>query len=256
MGHLVPYYSSSTSFSTTSVMLHLISAQQDISTGNAIRCSIRMRIGIVACEVLKNEIESLVENDPDIVHKDYLEFALHVYSEDMRRTIVEKVDQLEGMVDAVLIGYAVCQSLDGLDREVKVPSIMLEGDDCISVLLGPTQYAGAKAECTGTWFSSPGWAELGMSGVIKELHLDSMLEEGFGPEYFLDIIFDAYKRCLYIDTGVGDRESLERLSFDFARQLRLPHESRCGTLENLDKALRRTKELAQCVINGTYHGNG
>jgi len=208
------------------------------------------RIGIVACDILKAEIEALTAGDPDFVHKEYLEFALHVYPEEMRQTVKEKVDALEGKVDAVLIGYATCQSLGELDKAVKVPSVMLEGDDCISVLLGPVKYAEAKAECTGTWFSSPGWAEQGMDAVIKELHLDSMVDQGYGPEYFLDIIFDAYRRCMYVDTGVGDRERLEALSEDFARQLKLPHECRCGTLENLERALRQTKELAQRVSGG------
>lgn len=204
-----------------------------------------MRIGIVACDILKNEIEFLTAGDEDIVHREYLEFALHVYPEDMRKKVEEAVNRLEGKVDAVLIGYATCQSLAGLERSVRVPAVMLEGDDCISVLMGPRKYAEAKSECTGTWFSTPGWAEQGMAAVIKELHLDSMVEEGFPPEYFLDIIFDAYKRCLFVDTGIGNREKYEIRSLDFATQLRLPHSCACGTLENVGAALRSVKELAR-----------
>lgn len=38
-----------------------------------------MRLGIVACDILKKEIEYLVADDPDFVRKEYLEFSLHVY---------------------------------------------------------------------------------------------------------------------------------------------------------------------------------
>jgi hypothetical protein len=184
-----------------------------------------MKIGIVACEILKKEIEKLTAGDPDIVHREYLEFALHVYPEEMRQKIVEKVNALEGQVDAVLIGYATCQSLNGLPSVVKVPSVMLEGNDCITVLIGAVDYQKEKSQCTGTWFSSPGWAEQGLDAVIKELHLDSMVDEGYDPMYFVDMIFDAYKRCLFIDTGVGERERYEGLSRDFAEKLKLPHHS-------------------------------
>jgi hypothetical protein len=214
-----------------------------------------MRIGIVACDILKNEIEFLTADDEDIVHREYLEFALHIYPEDMREKIEDAVNRLEGKVDAVLIGYATCQSLAGVDRAVKVPSVMLEGDDCISVLLGPRKYAEAKAECCGTWFSTPGWAEQGMPAVIKELHLDSMVEEGYSPEYFLDMIFDAYQRCLFVDTGVGDKAELERKSQEFARQLRLPHTCACGTLEHVEKALRSVKELARSAAGGGHQND-
>jgi len=210
-----------------------------------------MRIGIVACDILKNELEFLTADDPDFVHKEYLEFALHVYPEDMREKVIEAVDRLEGKVDAVLIGYATCQSLGGLYNAVKVPAVMLEGDDCISVLLGPLRYAEEKAVCTGTWFSTPGWAEQGMPAVIKELHLDSLIDEGYAPDFFLDMIFDAYKRCLYVDTGIGDLEKRQSLSIDFAQQLKLPHQCTCGTLENLTQAIHRTKALASSVSGGT-----
>ncbi|MBI0583232.1 MAG: DUF1638 domain-containing protein [Methanomassiliicoccus sp.] len=203
-----------------------------------------MRIGIVACDIFKREIEHLTADDPDIVHREYLEFALHVYPEEMRRTVIEKVNALEGQVDAVFIGYATCQKLAGLPQEVRVPSIMLEGDDCVSVLLGPLEYAQEKAVCTGTWFATPGWAEQGMNAIIKELHLDSAVDQGYDPMYFVDMLFESYKRCLYVDSGVGDREHFENLSREFAAQIRLPHDSRCGNLDRLAGAIGDTKRLA------------
>jgi Protein of unknown function (DUF1638) len=205
---------------------------------------VKIRIGIVACDIFKREIESLVNGDPDVVHLEFLEFALHCNPEEMRGTVLEKVNALEGKVDAVFIGYAICQKLNGLPQETTVPSLMLDGDDCISVLLGPIDYAQEKAVCTGTWFSTPGWAEQGMQAVIKELHLDSMVEQGYDPMYFVDIIFQSYGRCLYIDTGVGDSKHYEARSIQFAEQLGLPHSCRRGDLGRLAEGLRKTKELA------------
>jgi len=203
-----------------------------------------MRIGIVACEIFKQEIEALTEGDEDVVRKEYLEFALHVHPEEMRFAVIDKVNAMVGSVDAVFIGYATCQKLSGLPLEVKVPAVMLDGDDCISVLIGPVEYAREKAVCAGTWFSSPGWAEQGMAAVIKELHLDCMVDQGYDPMYFVDMIFDSYRRCLYIDTGVGDREGCEARSQEFAAQIGVPHHSRRGSVERLAEGIRRTKEKA------------
>jgi hypothetical protein len=203
-----------------------------------------MKIGIVACDIFKQEIDHLTSGDQDIAHKEYLEFALHVNAEEMRQKVIEKVDALAGTVDAVFIGYATCQKLAGLPQEVKVPAVMLDGDDCISVFIGPVEYAREKGICTGTWFSTPGWAELGMTAVIKELHLDSMVDQGYDPMFFVDMIFDAYRRCLYIDTGIGDRERCEAMSRKFAEQLKLPHDSRQGTVDRLAEGIRKAKELA------------
>jgi hypothetical protein len=201
----------------------------------------------VACDIFKREIEHLTASDPDIVYKEFLEFALHVNAEEMRQTVLGKVNALEGKVDAVFIGYAICQKLNGLPKETKVPAVMLDGDDCISVFLGPVEYAKEKAVCTGTWFSTPGWAEMGMAAVIKELHLDSMVSEGYDPMYFVDIIFQSYGRCLFIDTGIGDSKRYEELSIKFAEQLKLPHSSRCADITRLAEGIRKTKQLASSL---------
>jgi hypothetical protein len=203
-----------------------------------------MRIGLVACDIFEPEFELLLKDDPDFVHKEYVEFALHAYPDDMREKLLEKVNALKGTVDAVLLGYAICQSLGGFPEAVDVPTVMLEGDDCICVLLGAREYANEKKICAGTWFSSPGWARAGMDGLIKEMHLDSI--EGVDPMVFAEMLFDGYERCLYIDSGVecpSDCDYLAR-SKEFASQLKLRHDERTCDLRNLESKIKKVKELA------------
>jgi hypothetical protein len=207
-----------------------------------------MRIGLVACEIFEPEFEHLIKDDPDFVHKEYVEFALHAYPDDMREQLLEKVDALKGKVDAVLLGYAVCQSLGGFTEAVDVPTVMFDGDDCICVFLGPKEYNDEKKICTGTWFSSPGWAREGVEGLIKEMHLDSV--EGVDPMEFVDMLFDSYERCLYIDTGVVDEDGQYLVkSKEFAEQLRLRHDERGCDLVPFEKIIKRVKELAQSVTS-------
>ena len=208
-----------------------------------------MRIGLVACDILEPEFEHLIKDDPDFVHKEYVEFALHAYPDEMRSKLIEKVNALKGKVDVVLLGYAVCQSLGDFPKAVDVPTVMFDGDDCICVLLGAKEYTREKKVCAGTWFSSPGWAREGMEGMIKEMHLDSV--EGVDPMVFMDMLFDSYERCLYIDTGVKDEcdcNYLER-SKEFACRLKLRHDERRCDLTALENLIRKAKELAKSMTS-------
>jgi len=202
-----------------------------------------MKLGIVACDVLKEEIEYLTKDDPDFVYREYLEFALHAYPEDMKAKIIERVNLLKGQVDAVFLGYAVCQSLQGVTKEFNVPAVMLPGADCIDALLTTDEYDAEKKICAGTWFSSPGWAKEGVAGLIKELHLDSV--EGVDPQFFLDLMFDSYERCLFIDPGIGNTEEYKRKSEEVAKTLKLKHDCRVCNLKALENAIMETKKLVK-----------
>ena len=63
--------------------------------------------------------------------------------------------------------------------------------------------------------------------------------------YFVKILFQGYSRCLYIDTGVAEKEHFRMLSEDFSQQLGLRHECTICGLEALTKAWEDTKILAQ-----------
>ncbi|MDR3206346.1 MAG: DUF1638 domain-containing protein [Candidatus Methanoplasma sp.] len=201
-----------------------------------------MRIGILACDILRNEMEFLTKDDPDFTHREYLEFALHENPENMREVIIERVGSMRGGVDAVLLGYAVCQSLSGITDVLDVPAVMLPGADCIDVLLGTEEYEAEKRICTGTWFSSPGWAEQGIDALVKEFHLDSV--EGMDPSYFLDILFASYERCLFIDPGIGGGDEFLKRSLEFAGSLKLRHDCRTCGLDRLRDSIAKVKKLA------------
>ena len=202
-----------------------------------------MRLGIIACDILKPEIEFLTKDDPDFVVREYLEFALHEYPKEMKKKIIETVNKYEGQLDAILLGYAICQSLEGVTQLLKVPTVMLLGADCIDVLLTPPEYVREKQICAGTWFISPGWAEQGVDGLIKELHLDCV--EGYDPEFFLDMLFDSYQRCLYIDDGIGNEKYYNEKAVEVADKLKLKLDCRKCGLSGITDAIKKTKELAK-----------
>lgn len=214
-----------------------------------------MRIGILACEILKKEIEQLTAGDPEVVHREYMEFFLHDEPEKLRHVVLERINGLVGKIDVLFLGYAHCQTFNGLPAHVPIPTVMLEADDCVAAILGPLDYCNEKENCPGTWFSSPGWAEKGMDAVVKELHIDqSLLDQGMDSMYFAKILFRGYTRCLFIDTGVGDRERYEAMSRDFAEQLSLHHESIEHRPDKIAEAWGRVKKMAEGLSASSSEG--
>ena len=201
-----------------------------------------MRIGILACDILKPELEYLTADDPDIVMKKYLEYALHVNPAHMKEVILDEAKLFRGKVDVLFLGYAVCNSLENITAEIRVPTVMLKGCDCIEAILGPDEYEAEKKICTGTWFNTPGWAMEGTQGLIKEMHLDAL--EGVEPEFIFSIIFGSYQRVLFLDTGIGDEERYCELSKKFADELKLGHDRRKCNLSRIQNALAEAKGLA------------
>ena len=210
------------------------------------------RIGVVACETFKQEIEHLLDGkDDDVAFKEYLEFGLHEYPEELKRAVVEKVNSLKGRVDAVFLGYGICQSLKGITSKMEVPTVMLAEDDCVGVLITSEEYEKERKKCAGTWYATPFFCEMGESWFDKKLNKElgeeqakALEAQGYDTMWFLHQLFDGYSRALFIDTRVGDREYFESLSKRFAAKLNLKHECRDGTLDVLREGLRRTRELA------------
>ena len=211
-----------------------------------------MKIGIISCETFERNLEPLIKDDPDIVHKEYLQFGLHEYPEELKKAVIEKVNALEGKVDAVLLGYGICNSLKDITAELKVPTIQLRGDDCIGVLLTPEEYAKERKKCAGTMYHTPYFSLMDREWFEKKMRVQmpNFEELGISLDWYLQKMFDGYSRVLFIDDGLGEIEKYLVLSRHFADELGFRHECRLGTPEILVQSLAMTKELAAASAKG------
>ncbi|MGE5379265.1 MAG: DUF1638 domain-containing protein, partial [Candidatus Saccharibacteria bacterium] len=203
-----------------------------------------MRIGILGCDAIKDELELITAGEPDVVLREYLEFGLHLHPDELKKAIMDKISQLEGKVDLLFLGYAHCQALKGLPQQVKLPVVMLEQEDCIASLLSTERYHAEKKKGGITWFYPAGWAKYGMPGVINLFELNRVNTDEYDPNFFLKLMFDGFSRCLFIETGVGDAPTCRCHSQQFARNLNLEHEETVGSLHLLLEAWNNTKALA------------
>lgn len=202
-----------------------------------------VKIGMVACDMIKLELEKVLPDFPEVVEIVWLESALHIYPERMKQTIIERVNAMQGRVDLVFLGYGYCQSLKGIEAEVEVPVLLPQYDDCLALLLTPERYAAEKNTECGTWFMTPGWAEIGAELVIKELRLDRAARYGKDPMVMAKRLFTHYRRGLYIDTGVGDSASFLKKAVRFCQDFDLKLEQTTADSGILAEELEKCRRL-------------
>jgi hypothetical protein len=209
-------------------------------------------IGIIACSSMRAEIEHLVHGSLDVDHLEFLPFGLHADPAHLRSVIIEKVNSLDGRVGAVLIAYGRCQSLERITEQVCVPAVTLDAPDCIGVLLTPRGYDEERTRCAGTWFASPGWRDATAGFILDGIDWTPFVKDlGYDPEQFVRAMFAGYRRCLFIDTGVGDRDGCRRACLRFSEMLDLEYEERLGSLSLLTQVLLNTRRLAQGHSSGS-----
>jgi hypothetical protein len=201
-----------------------------------------MRLGVIACSILKPELDIVLKSVPEVSEVIYLDAALHVTPQKMLDRLVEEITAMAPKIDAVFLGYGYCQSLRGIEDKFDFPVILPQVDDCISLLLTPERYAEEIRREVGTWFMTPGWAEVGAQMVIKELKLDRALRYGYDPLDMARRLFTHYRRGIFIDTGVEASETYLEKAHAFCRDFNLTLEATTADTSLLEAWLEKARQ--------------
>jgi hypothetical protein len=198
-----------------------------------------MPIAVICCKVLEYEVRCLLKGFPDVAHLEVMEWGLHTQPDRLRDAVAERVRAVAARVDAVLLGYGRCQAMDRLPTDLGVPVFYPPAEDCIGVLLGQERYAAELRKEAGTWFMTPGWAEMGMEFIFHELQVTRFAEKGIDPMTVARRMLHNYTRALFIDTGIGSgrRRRLLQKARGVADAFELRLETTMGTLEHLRATL-------------------
>ena len=202
-----------------------------------------MSIAVICCRVLEREVRAVIADTPEITHLEVMEWGLHVHPERLRQALSDRIRDLEEHVDAIVLGYGRCQIIDKLLGHFSIPLLYPAAEDCIGVLLGQERYEKELDREPGTWFLTPGWAELGMEFVFHELQVQHMAEKGIDPLRVARQMLDGFKRALVIDSGVYEKEALDTKAADIAAEFNLKLENTTGTLEHLRKTVQQALTL-------------
>jgi len=178
------------------------------------------RFKLLCCEIFYREVCSLVANSPAICDVEFLPKGLHDLGvEKMRPRLQERIDAAsEGPVEAVLLGYGLCNNgIVGLEAR-KVPLVVPRAHDCITLFLGGrNKYKDYFNAHPGTYYRTTGWLErndpdsAGDETVFQKLGLFLQYEElvqKYGEEnakYIMETMGDPvahYDRITYIRMGL------------------------------------------------------
>ena len=146
-----------------------------------------MHFKLLACEILRREIDSLAVNSPHQIDVEFLPSELHVIGRvRMKNRLAEYLATVnEDLYDAILLGYALCSGgIAGLSAG-KIPLVVPRAHDCITLFLGSRErYQDYFFANGGTYFMTTGWFEQ-----------DNALNYGIEMMPF-------YSKLAFIETGI------------------------------------------------------
>lgn len=114
---------------------------------------------IVACEVLRNELETVLAKTAPGARVSYVEGALHDYPDRLRVALQERIDAAPGDGEVLLCCARCSNGTVGLKAGAH-RLVLPATDDCISLLLGSRQrYLEEHARQPGTYYYTRGWVD-------------------------------------------------------------------------------------------------
>jgi hypothetical protein len=119
-----------------------------------------MDIKIIACETLRDEIETVIQNKQ--IQRVYLPFGLHLNPEYLHLELQKEIDQSDSTIKTILLGYGMCSKgtigLHARGFRLVIP----KAHDCISILLGcKEEHLRQYLQEPGTFYLTKGWIECG-----------------------------------------------------------------------------------------------
>lgn len=115
---------------------------------------------LIACEVFREEIESLHPTANHLKEIRWQEIGLHDQPAKMRLILQEVIDEFDTRedIDVLLLAYGLCGLGTAGLKANRHPLILPRAHDCITVFLGSKErYAERQQQCPGCYHYTPGW---------------------------------------------------------------------------------------------------
>lgn len=179
-----------------------------------------------------------------------MEVGLHSNISILRREVIDAVDRIAPLVDAVFLGYGLCgNALDkaqSLFKNVPVP-VMLpmdkDGpvDDCVGLIIGGREnYYEEQCRCAGTMFMNAGFSN----------HWKKIMSSDLPPklvhkkDQILKRLMRNYERSLLLPTPVLEEAELRQNIDEFNWKYNLRTDTREGTLALFEATWQDVKRAA------------
>ena len=190
---------------------------------------------IIACRVMKPEIDALINGSPNIETR-YLDSSLHETPDKMPALIQEQIEEASKYASQIVLGYGLCSNGTA---GVKAPSqglIIPRVHDCIALLMGSRQaYDTIFKERPGTYYLTPGWIEERKDpiGYMEHDYVPKLGREK--AEWGNRMELEHYTHIVMINTGAMDVAPLRKIAKENARFLDKQYEEIDGTPDYFER---------------------
>ncbi|MHB0946337.1 MAG: DUF1638 domain-containing protein [Sedimentisphaerales bacterium] len=200
---------------------------------------------IIACGVLKPEMQKTAQTLGINADFNFLESTLHDTPEKLKSELQLAINAVSPeQYDRIILGYGICgQGTDGITAG-KVPLIIPQIHDCISLFLGSAAiYKEQFESCPGTYYFTPGWLDKG-SGPddIRKWMMQSC--PGHSEKEIVELIEEFfsgwqknYTRAVFVNTGSERAEECRKLAQTTAEKHGWKYEEMAGSTKFFEKLL-------------------
>ncbi|MBW1699490.1 MAG: DUF1638 domain-containing protein [Deltaproteobacteria bacterium] len=217
----------------------------------------RMRLKLIACDVLIREVCLLIAKSPHIFDVEFTEKDSHNRSDTLRSLIQDEIDRSQGKkYDAILLGYGLCGNatvgLVARDTRIVVP----RAHDCCTLFLGSKEtFKQYFKDNPSQPFSSPGYMERSDSPFHDSLVMEDMESD---PKYveFVEKYGEANARYIY-ESMYGSKTNHSKLVY-----IEIPETANTAYAEMCRKRaeearmefvpLKGSLKLLKNLINGSW----
>ena len=231
------------------------------------------RIHVIACAVLKLDLEEAARKLGVEIGLQLLPAGLHRQPHELRRRLQDAIDEAStnSVADLIAVGYGVCGTGTVGIHARAIPLAIPRVHDCIALFLGSdASYREQFAAYPGTYYISAGWVE-GRSqpqlssddDPAKRGPTDADFQQfllKYGEENtraireFLTSWQRNYQRAAFIDTGVsGKSRKYADIAQDMAREFGWKYEHIAGSIDLLKSLLRQEKSDDGILIVPPHH---
>lgn len=204
-----------------------------------------MTTHLIACEMLRDELEQAMERTGREYPTIWLDKGLHDTPEKLRASLQEKIDQL-GQYDTVMLAMAYC---GGALNGVKNPNgrlVVPRFDDCIRILLSLEPGMRNAADPRSLYYTRQWLDSAGHITREQERYIQHYGEKK--ARKIMKMMLANYKNYCMVETGAYDLSQWEAQARADAASLELNYTTQPGSLRVLEKLLRQELDEEFLVV--------
>lgn len=206
------------------------------------------RVTVLACDVLREEVEHLAADMPHILRSEYLPMGLHDQPDVLRSELRGWIALAENdpRTEAVVLIYGLCGNGTADLSTRRVPLVLPRAHDCITLYLGSAaRYAAYQKAHPEAYFYTPGWMrEKRTPGPDRAAKMRAELSERFDDREDVDYLMEMeeavwaqHHRAAYIDLGLPNRADYPEKARACAASLKWDFEHLTGDVNLLRDTL-------------------